>query len=68
MNAAQLPELIAQRESTRVEFKIGFQKEVSGQLNKVVRTLLASGHIEQTIPDEHASRLPQNRLPKPPES
>jgi ATP-dependent DNA helicase RecG len=38
------------------------QKEVSGQLNKVVRTLMTSGLIEVTIPDKKNSRLQQYRL------
>ena len=38
------------------------QKEVSGQLNKVIRTLLANGLIETTIPDKMNSRLLQYRL------
>ena len=38
------------------------QKEVSGQLNKVVRTLVTSGLIEVTIPDKINSRLQQYRL------
>lgn len=38
------------------------QKEVSGQLNKVIRALLASGLIEPTMPDKMNSRLQQYRL------
>lgn len=38
------------------------QKEVSGQLNKVVRDLLAAKLIEYTIPDKPNSRLQQYRL------
>ena len=38
------------------------QKEVSGQLNKVIRALLAAGLIEPTIPDKPNSRLQQYRL------
>ena len=38
------------------------QEKVSGHLSKVIRTLMASGHIEQTIPDNKASRLQQYRL------
>ena len=33
------------------------QKEVSGQLNKVICVLVARGLIEFTIPDEINSRL-----------
>ncbi|MBC7215031.1 MAG: hypothetical protein H5U28_07450 [Burkholderiaceae bacterium] len=38
------------------------QKEVSGQLNKVIRTLLVAGQIELTIPHKPNSRLQQYRL------
>ena len=38
------------------------QKEVSGQLNKVVRSLVSSGLIEVTIADKKNSRLQQYRL------
>ena len=38
------------------------QKEVSGQLNKVIRALVARGLIEVTIPDKTNSRLQQYRL------
>lgn len=38
------------------------QKEVSGQLNKVVRELLAAGLIAYTIPDKPNSRLQKYRL------
>ena len=38
------------------------QKEVSGQLNKVIRALLTAGLIEPTIPDKPNSRLQQYRL------
>ena len=38
------------------------QNEISGQLNKVVRTLLAVGLIETTIPAKVNSRLQQYRL------
>jgi hypothetical protein len=38
------------------------QKEVSGQLNKVIRTLVGSGRIEATIPDKLGNRLQQYRL------
>ena len=38
------------------------QKEVSGQLNKVIRMLLASKTIEYTIPDNPNSRLQEYRL------
>ena len=38
------------------------QKEVPGQLNKVIRVLVARGLIEVTIPDKPSSRLQQYRL------
>lgn len=38
------------------------QKEVSGQLNKVIRALLANGLIEPNMPDKMNSRLQQYRL------
>ena len=38
------------------------QKEVSGQLNKVIRILLAKGLIEPTIANKPNSRLQQYRL------
>jgi hypothetical protein len=38
------------------------QKKVSGHLSKVIRTLMASGHIEQTMPGNNTSRLQQYRL------
>ena len=38
------------------------QKEVSGQLNKVIRTLIGQGLIEYTLPDKPNSRLQKYRL------
>jgi predicted HTH transcriptional regulator len=38
------------------------QKSVSGQLNKVIRKLVAGGSIEVTLPDKINSRLQQYRL------
>lgn len=37
-------------------------KEISGQLNKVIRLLLAEQNVEQTIPEKPASRLQKYRL------
>ena len=38
------------------------QKEVSGQLNKVIRVLLDQRLIEYTLPDKPNSRLQKYRL------
>lgn len=38
------------------------QKTVSGQLNKVIRLLLADGNIGYTIPEKPRSRLQMYRL------
>ncbi len=38
------------------------QKKVSGQLNKVIRSLLSQGLVEYTIPDKPMSRLQKYRL------
>ena len=38
------------------------QKEVSGQLNKIIRVLLADQAIEYTVPDKSNSRLQRYRL------
>jgi len=38
------------------------QKEISGQLNKVIRVLLGDQTIEMTIPDKPNSRLQKYRL------
>ena len=37
-------------------------KGISGQLNKVIRMLLADQHAEYTLPDKPNSRLQQYRL------
>jgi len=37
-------------------------KEISGQLNKVMRLLLAEDNIEYTLPDKPSSRLQKYRL------
>jgi ATP-dependent DNA helicase RecG len=41
--------------------KLG-HKEISGQLNKVIRLLLSEQNIEQTIPDKPTSRLQKYRI------
>ena len=38
------------------------QKQITGQLNKVVRKLIEEGRIEYTIPEKPGSRLQQYRL------
>jgi ATP-dependent DNA helicase RecG len=38
------------------------QKEVSGQLNKVIRVLMGQERIEYTLPDKPNSRLQKYRL------
>lgn len=38
------------------------QKEISGQLNKVIRVLLGDQTIEYTLPDKPNSRLQKYRL------
>lgn len=38
------------------------QKEISGQLNKVIRVLLGDQTIEYTIPDKPNSRMQRYRL------
>ncbi|GHU12586.1 hypothetical protein FACS189449_06520 [Alphaproteobacteria bacterium] len=43
--------------------KLG-QKEIAGQLNKIIRILLSEMQIEQTIPEKPNSRLQKYRLKK----
>jgi DNA-binding HxlR family transcriptional regulator len=38
------------------------QKEISGQLNSIIRLLLANKTIEYTIPEKPSSRLQKYRL------
>lgn len=48
---------------SKAELSAGLgQKEVSGQLNKVIRLLLADQSIEFTIPDKPNSRLQKYKL------
>jgi ATP-dependent DNA helicase RecG len=46
---------------TEISSQLG-QKKVSGQLNKVIRDLLAAKRIEYTIPNKPNSRLQKYRL------
>lgn len=48
---------------TEISMLLG-QKEVSGQLNKVIRNMLKNRDIEYTIPDKPNSRLQKYRLVK----
>lgn len=47
------------------EISTALGQKISGQLNKVIRALLAEGLIEPTLPDKLNSRLQQYRLAKP---
>ncbi len=51
----------AKRGKAEISANLG-QKEVSGQLNKVIRALMDQGLIEYTLPDEPNSRLQKYRL------
>lgn len=56
-------ELLRSGAFSKAELSAGLgQKEVSGQLNKVIRLLLAEQSIEFTIPDKPNSRLQKYRL------
>lgn len=49
----------------KAELSVGLgQREVSGQLNKIIRVLLAQGLVEHTVPDKPNSRLQKYRLTK----
>ncbi|MDD2456637.1 MAG: ATP-binding protein [Kiritimatiellae bacterium] len=55
--------LLGARPLSKAELSSGLgHKEVSGQLNKVIRLLLADQTIEYTIPDKPNSRLQKYRL------
>ena len=60
---AKLLKLLAGGSMAKAELSKNLgQKGVSGQLNKVVRQLLANRMIEYTQPDKPRSRLQQYRL------
>ncbi len=56
-------QLLATKSASKAEIStlLG-QKEVSGQLNKVIRELIAAKRIEYTIPNKPNSRLQQYRI------
>ena len=61
--AAKLLVLLAERALAKAELSQGLgQKQVSGQLNKVVRQLVTDRMIEYTLPDRPRSRLQRYRL------
>lgn len=49
------------RSKSMISRELG-HKEISGQLNKIIRLLLADRHIEYTLPDKPNSRMQQYRL------
>jgi predicted HTH transcriptional regulator len=56
-------ELLAAGPLGKAEIAAGLGlKGVSGQLNKVIRGLLAEAHVEWTLPDKPNSRLQKHRL------
>lgn len=69
--AAERPESLEQRvlaallpgalSKAQIATALG-HRTVSGQLNKVIRDLLAEGRIEYTLPDKPNSRLQAYRL------
>jgi len=56
-------EILSSSPASKAELseKLG-QGEVSGQLNKVMRDLIAEGRVEYTLPDKPNSRLQKYRL------
>ena len=61
--SAKLLVLLAERALAKAELSQGLgQKQVSGQLNKVVRQLVTDRMIEYTLPDRPHSRLQRYRL------
>lgn len=61
--AAKLLVLLAERALAKAELSQGLgQKQVSGQLNKVVRQLVTDRMIEYTLPDRPRSRLQRYRI------
>ena len=53
--------IASSRGKSEISLSLG-QKEVSGQLNKVIRELLAEQKIEMTIPEKPNSRLQKYQL------
>ena len=53
--------IASSRGKTEISLALG-QKEVSGQLNKVIRELLAEQKIKMTIPEKPNSRLQKYRV------
>ena len=55
--------LLAGRPMSKAELSKNLgQKEISGQLNQVVRLLMADRMIEHTLSDKHRSQLQKYRL------
>lgn len=60
---ARVLHLLAQKAMGKREISAVLgQKQVSGQLNKIIRTLLSTGQIELTLPHKPSSRLQQYRI------